>query len=353
MLARGGLLFSAGFGGIAAVWLLAACGDRTGLLVPDGLVDVDGAGDGLVIPGDDAAPDDSDASDASVSADADAAPVRDALPPLDVNRPDAPLSSRCPDAATTYIYVVTSDQELLSFDPASSRFVTIGPINCPTTEPDPSGGNATPFSMAVDRTGVAYVVYSNGELFRVSTATASCRATGFVPHHTGFDPTFGMGYSSDPTGGGETLFISGNNDPTRLGTIDPMTFRVHTVGAFDPAIHGAELTGTGAGDLFAFYALDRGRLCDATTGSCPDSAIGQLDKSSGTVTNQAILSGISPGTGWAFGFWGGDFYTFTAPPSSGGTVVHRYRPTDGSVLQVAALDAIVVGAGVSTCAPVQ
>ena len=57
-------------------------------------------------------------------------------------------------------------------------FTLIGTIACPVVN-----AGDEPFSMAVDRTGIAYTVFFNpnrtdpllgGELFRVSTATASC-----------------------------------------------------------------------------------------------------------------------------------------------------------------------------------
>ena len=60
---------------------------------------------------------------------------------------------------------------------------------------------------------------------------------------------------------------------------------------------------------------------------------------------------VDQGNGWAFAFWGGDFYMFTAP--GGGSDVTRYRPTDNSVTVVATLPTRIVGAGVSTCAPSQ
>jgi hypothetical protein len=62
------------------------------------------------------------------------------------------------------------------------------------------------------------------------------------------------------------------------------------------------------------------------------------------------LPGVDIAGGWAFAFWGGDFYTFTAPGDTS-TVVQRFRPSDGTVVQVASLSLVVVGAGVSTCAP--
>jgi hypothetical protein len=56
------------------------------------------------------------------------------------------------------------------------------------------------------------------------------------------------------------------------------------------------------------------------------------------------------GGGFSIAYWGGDGYLFTGP--GGDTIVMRYRPSDGSYATVAQLaDMIIVGAGVSTCAP--
>jgi hypothetical protein len=101
-----------------------------------------------------------------------------------------------------------------------------------------------------------------------------------------------------------------------------------------------ELTGTGAGDLFAFAAAG------------PDSVISQLEKTTAHVSAQTTLKGVAQGSGWAFAFWGGDFYTFTAPTGAS-TVVTRFRPNDGSIAEVARFPVKIVGAGVSTCAPQQ
>jgi hypothetical protein len=67
----------------------------------------------------------------------------------------------------------------------------------------------------------------------------------------------------------------------------------------------------------------------------------------------ATLPGVDLGGAWAFAFWGGDFYLFTAPGGNGtSSLVTRYRPSDGSVTQVAMAPGVtIVGAGVSPCAP--
>ncbi|MGH7438692.1 MAG: hypothetical protein ACRENE_23640 [Polyangiaceae bacterium] len=59
---------------------------------------------------------------------------------------------------------------------------------------------------------------------------------------------------------------------------------------------------------------------------------------------------VSLGSGWAFAYWGGDFYLFTAPAQTS-SIVTRVRPSDGSAVQVGSLDEVIAGAGVSTCVP--
>jgi hypothetical protein len=304
--------------------LALSCGSRTGLLAEEpldaGAPDVADVAD-VVQPFDVSPPVEEDASEEDA-------------PPLDVT-PLPPITG-CPDAASTLVYVITSQYQLMSFNPPTGAFKPIGEIVCPSAAGD------TPFSMAVDRAGIAYIVFREGRLFRVSTATAACQPTPFVPNQMGFSSPgsqFGMGFSRDTSGTGETLYVA-SDAMDQLATIDTKTFALHIVGQFNPRIAGSELTGTGAGELYGFYAT-----------SMNDSAIGRIDKTTAHVMPEAMLPGVGQGSGWAFAFWGGDFYLFTAP--SGTTVVTRYRPADGSIVPVARIDQEIVGAGVSTCAPQQ
>jgi hypothetical protein len=293
-----------------------ACGARTALLAPaaggddgGGLVEGDGAG----LLGNDGG----------------------GLPPVRVVPVPEGTTGACVDAGTTRIYVVTQQNSLLSFYPPAATFAPIGRLSCPVT----INADATPYSMAVDRAGTAYVLYrdvsDNAELFRVSTVTASCVATGFIRPFA-----FGMGYSTNPADGGEVLYVATDEDSgARLATIDTRGFALAVVGAFEPLIQRPELTGTGAGDLFAFYAVADG------------SAIAQVDKSTAQSLGQSMLAGVYQNYAWAFGLWGGDFYTFTSPGTPPGSAVTRFRPSDGSIVQVAHFPEQIVGAGVSTCAP--
>jgi hypothetical protein len=318
---------------VAAVAGVTACGSRTGLLVP---VDESPTDASVDVHHPDAA---RDATEEDVVED-------DGLPGIDVAPPKVP--NDCPDAASTLIYVIGEDNNLYSFYPPEAAFTLIGTIACPVVTPGDE-----PFSMAVDRNGIAYVVFSNqtpgngglgGELFRVSTATAACEPTPYVIDQSPDFHTFGMGFSGNADGTGETLYVAGDpvalgSTPSQLGSLDTTTYKLTVLGTFDPPITGGELTGTGAGDLFTFYATTDG------------SAIGQIDKTTAAIVGQSDLPGVDQGEGWAFAFWGGDFYTFTA--ASGNSVVTRYRPADGTIVQVAQAGSVIVGAGVSTCAPQQ
>jgi hypothetical protein len=262
--------------------------------------------------------------------------------------PDAPRSVRvpldCAEAGITYIYAIGEDNSLYSFYPTTGEFTFIGVLDCP------AAFGATPFSMAVDHRGTAYVVFNDGTLFQVSTKTSACEATSFVPGQHGF-ANFGMGFAANVGDGGtgETLYVAGDMTGA-LATIDLDTYTLNVVAPFQDAgnaIDMAELTGTGDGRLFAFFA-------PLGANETPPSFIDQINPKNAEVLSSVLLPDVVEGEGWAFGFWGGDFYTFTAPDGET-TVVTRYRPSDGSITQVASapVGVVIVGAGVSTCAPQQ
>lgn len=302
----------------------AACGSRTGLFA-----DEFGEGGTTTNPGTDGS---------IVDATPDRATQPDAIPPIDARVIPDVVRNDCPDAAATLVYVITTDNELFSFYPPDASFRLIGRIACPA----PSG--TTPFSMAVDRNGVAQILFNDGAIYRVSTLTAACTQTPFRPNQQGFG-TFGMGYATKELGPDETLFIAADNQqgPTRgLGSIDPTAgYALRSIANFNPPIDRAELTGTGDGRLYGFY----------TKNGATGSFIGEIDKLTARVVGETQLRGVDQGSGWAFAYWGGDFFLFTDPDGAQASRVTRFRPSDNSTSVVANLGTLVVGAGVSTCAP--
>ncbi len=297
---------------------LVACGSRTGLLAVSAPEE-----DGGV----DAAP---DAQDGGVDTGIDVE-EEDALPPIDVVHKDVQPPNDCPDAGSTLVYVITEQNELYSFYPPTLGFKKIGVISCP------NAGQTTPFSMAVDRQGLAYIVFTDGRLYNVSTATATCQSTSFQVGQHGF-VTFGMGFSGDQNG--ESLFVSQSANPSMgLATIDTQSLGLNFIAAFNPAIPRDELTGTGDGHLFAFWPN--------TTGS--GSHIAEIDPVTAQVTGLNNLKIGQQNDAFAFAFWGGDFWIFTAP--GGPSTVTRYDPQTQSETKATTLPSTIVGAGVSTCAP--
>ena len=309
--------------------LYLACGSRTGLLVPEEPAPEDAASEHVI------------RRDAMPEADADAG--FDVVPPFDAPRDvtfrDVPAIDLCPDAGATLIYVLTAGNALYSFYPPTLSFTPIGTLACP----DPAGGQ--PFSMAVDRRGIAYSIFTDGNLFRVDTASAACESTTFFPQ-LGF-ATFGMGFVANTGDAGETLFVAedtysnlkGNSQG--LGSIDVQSYVLKFVGPFTPNIPGPELTGTSDGRLFAFY----------TNAMTQGSHILEVDKTSGKqLANFPLLVG-DPSDAYAFGFWGGVFWVFTSPQGSGITTVTEFDPTTSAETTATTFNGVIVGAGVSTCAP--
>lgn len=237
-------------------------------------------------------------------------------------------------------YVIASDNTLYEFVPPTLEFKNKGALNCPT-------GGATPTSMAIDRQGVAWVRHSDGSIWKVSTKDLSCEATTWRSPDQSFSK-FGMGFSSETKGSSnEVLFLS-DSTGAGLGRIDTANYAFRFVGPYtgDLEGRGSELTGTGDGKLYGFFTTAPARIAE-------------ISKGTGQIVDSKELAGVFAGEAWAFSFYGGDFYVYTAAGSNGGpplankgSNVTRYRPSDNSVTVVKEnLGFTIVGAGVSTCAP--
>jgi hypothetical protein len=231
---------------------------------------------------------------------------------------DAPVTPiGCNDAGSTAIYVVTRSGSLMKFEPATATFVSIGHIPCVN--------RSLPFSMAVSRTGIAYVELLDSSMLRVNTTTLACASAAYVSLPGGSGGTFGMGFAADGAGG-ETLYLAEDSSTPRLAALDTTTFQARIVGPMNQATR-SELTGDSMGRLFAFYG----------------NTIAQIDKTTAKVT--PLYTTAFTGGSFAFAAWGGDFYLFVD-----GSVM-RFRPSTGTTVQIGQISDAVVGAGVSTCAP--
>ena len=263
----------------------------------------------------------------------------------------------CSGEAANFVYVLSAQNDLYSFAPSQKAFTKIGQLACQTT--------MQPNSMAVDRNAVAWVNYvqsdqrgndTAGAIYQVSTSDASCQATPAVTLPSGWY-RLGMGYSTNGTTTSETLYVTGTGSAKAstgagLGSIDFSASTVNSLGAFTGALAGqnAELTGTGDGRLYGFFTTSPVQVAqiqiDSTTGA------------PGTILSQTPMNGVITPLDWAFSFWGGHFYLYTSlglpAPLGQGSNVTDYDPVSGSIdtSYMTSIGFDIVGAGVSTCAPV-
>lgn len=248
----------------------------------------------------------------------------------------------CSDEAKL-IYTVDQDRRVAQFDPQTKSFTTLGTLACP------AAGGATPFSMGVDRDAFAWVLYNNGELFKVETKNnLACTKAAWVPNTSG-NKVFGMGFSTDAAGGStDSLFIAGGAGP-EVGNTSTLS-RLDT-GTFQPSSRGTltgwpELTGTGNAELWGFFPQV------GATGA----RIAKLDKTTGaalqTFPETSLNDSLQP-QAWAFAFHGGSFWVFLKKSSDTQTQVHQFNASTGAMVGVTQSGGrTIVGAGVSTCAPV-
>jgi hypothetical protein len=248
----------------------------------------------------------------------------------------ATVATACTEASR-WIYTVDSNGMFSRFDPATLTFADISVLDCPTSMF--SGG---PFSMAVDQNAVAWVVYGDGSLFKVDTATGACDATSFqVDPNSPFADGFGMGFVFDPSTNLDTLYIAGghvaSDTQSELATVSFPALALTPIGTITAG--NAELTGTGDGSLWGF--IPNSLTPDDQT------VLVRLDPSSGTTLETHSYSTLSGGSSWAVKFWGGSFWIFLD-----GSVYEVPRDTPDTIRTVIP-DTVrnIVGAGVSTCAP--
>jgi len=258
--------------------------------------------------------------------------------------PEKPACSE----ASKLVYLLSAAYDLYSFTPSTITLKKVGRLACSDPGKDVATGVvASPNAMTIDRHGTAWVSYTSGKLFTVDTTNASCAPTSFVPGQGGVYK-FALAFATTTVGtDDEALFASGFVDSDAgprgqgLATIDRSSFAMTKVGDFSGTLKpfAAELTGTGAGEVWGLFTTSPASLVP-------------IDPHTGATGTVHAMAGVETGTAWTFAFWGGDFWVFTAQPNQN-THVTRVQPDKAFAVTPLNLDMgfRVVGAGVSTCAP--
>jgi len=282
--------------------------------------------------------------------------------------PDTGPPAGCGASGVGLIYVVDMSNNLFSFDPANgNQFTQVNTLKCPNPGNDlrSGGGTATPFSMGIDHTGRAWVLYTSGLIFNVDVTKKDSPCTAMTPAWTvgtaGFQH-FGMGFVADAPGVlTEKLYIAGGAASTlatgNLGFINPTTLAASVLTPLPKPLpnteNSPELTGTGDALLYGYYP------------GVQVNYVALFDRSSGAVKqtwNMPTLGtmGSRSINAWAFAHHGGKLYSFVTTTGAGGTTggqnsqVYELDPSEPGNRGTLLLDNtghVIVGAGVSICAP--
>ena len=253
---------------------------------------------------------------------------------------DQPPPDNCSEAAKL-VYVVADDGHMLSFSPRTSppTIVDLGALSqCPVQSGD------SPFSMGIDRDAIAWVLSNAGTLYRIEIQNGlACTNAGMTPNQQGFK-LFGMGFVTNDVGTTlDTLYIAGGEGPGSgtPATLATMSFPDLIVHPQQQLSGWPELTGNANAELWGFF---------------PDTTppkIAKINKATGAEDPSFPLEALqgSP-TAWAFAFWGGDFFLFDQTATAPSSAIYRLDPDTGTTdTLVADSGYTIVGAGVSTCAP--
>jgi hypothetical protein len=251
------------------------------------------------------------------------------------------------EARAELIYVVDRSNMLAQFDPRTNTFTNVGTISC-------AGSGVKPFSMSIDQDANAWVLFNDGQMRLVSTLDATCGADTFTlaaPFER-----FGMGFTAEGTD--EALYVSGGTysdlinmsplNPARLGHVVPATHAVTSMGSL---AGWPELTGNASGELFAFYRPD------TVYTTIVEGRVVKLDPTNASETQSYNLTAMGGAfeSSYAFAFWGGRFFIFILATGATNSEVWSFDPAvGGGTVTKVVNDAgrVVVGAGVSICAPI-
>jgi hypothetical protein len=270
----------------------------------------------------------------------------------DTVQPDGSEATPGCAAGADAVYAFDTSNHLSVFDPTTKTFTDLGALSCPThgSTSNPTPG---PWSMGVDRNTMAWMLYDDGELFTVDiNHNLNCTATAWHPQTSGELAglvTFGMGFSTDTPGGTtDTLFVVGGTP----GGAPPNLFKYNFVKLdtasmtatkiAEEAMGRAEMTGNSNAELWGFFA----------DGAVPH--VVQFDKTNGSFIKDFPEPSLATASmsGFAFAHWGGDYWVFLYQQGVS-TTVYQIDGMTGAVKSTTPnTGRSVVGAGVSTCAPV-
>ena len=278
----------------------------------------------------------------------------------------------CGEPEENPIYLLTRGLEtgaatsIQAFDPETLTFTpVVAEIDCADV-----GEDWGVSSMGVDRERGAWITWSAQHdgaddpaykrLDRIDLDSGACTTdVGALPTTDNWGSPLGMAFVAEaqdsPT---ETLYFVDTG--TFLHTVGSAASlgRWWTLGPEGRTFSGVELTGSGDGRMFSLIMNYTGPFdhdCTAENPCPPTVRLAEVNKDDATAVSMLDLEEIEafaldPG-GFAFAYWGGHIWVFISR-DFGPTSVYDHDPETQTTTEVLT-DGVqgVVGAGVSTCAP--
>ena len=222
----------------------------------------------------------------------------------------------CPQSATL-VYVTGEGSKLYSFYPPDQTFTLIGTLDC----------LSSPTHMTVDRQGNAWVV-SAGQLYKASTADASCAAVPTWKTNGNFSD-FALTFIGVSNAVDNTLYLL--SDFGKLATFDIASGALTNVGTVGVSSTLGDMTSNGDGSLYFLQDVSTPKLY-------------QFSPTDASTMNTSPIS-ASGGGSQALAFWGGSFYAFE------NSAIYQYDPMLKTTKGIGTAPLQVTGAGQSTCVP--
>ena len=240
-----------------------------------------------------------------------------------------PPEGDCEDTRDLIYVIDRAEKALYLYDPVARAYEHLGELDCGPFAGDPG-------SMSVSRSGYAYVRYRDNTVYSVDLRTMECEETDYESDFG----SFGMGFVTEHARTWEDhLYVANARD---LAVLKTETWEMTTIGRLPSQ---SELTGNGRGELWAMLPLEQ------------PAKLARLSQTNGTITASHDLPGFPNPREidtFAFATWGGEFFLFVRSYGMGrSTDVYRVDSQGNFSMHQENSGRDIVGAGVSTCAPVE
>ena len=227
------------------------------------------------------------------------------------------------------MYLIDRNSTRYQFDPNSFHLTSLGRLNG-------SNNISSLYSIAVQRDGVIWTLFQDGNLDRDNIQSRQCSATNFMANQSSIS-LFTMSFLRNITGNSERLLVSKQNDPPdTLGEINLSTLALSTINNYSNLNTYADLAGTAGGRLFGVFETN-------------PYTIAQIDPNNANILAQYRLNSTQKTSDPNYGFaaFNNQFYCFEGNNTY--TDIRRFDPATTTTTTRSRIPQVIFGASASSC----